>query len=151
MIITIVDLQNIFNNLIENKITREEADEWAFKIYSELDSTSKYSFSPARNERLIIDALQYLWGIDSIDENGKYLYSIEQIKNDFEAKWKIKITPKLVNDMKEEIESAIIIEDGWVKCPNDNCSEVFEVNPNNIIASCPRCHKEILNPLYTIS
>jgi hypothetical protein len=89
MEITINDVKNIFNQLISGVITREEADEWAYKLTEDEDANNLV-YNPASKEDLIWDAISYLHGIDMQTAPGEYMYSIEDIKAHYEANWQDK-------------------------------------------------------------
>jgi len=146
MIVTILDIQDIFSKLLNGETTRDEADRWAFKIYSGLDSINQYSLCPAKYDKLILEALQYLWGIDDLDENREYLYSYSQIKSNFEKKWKVDITKELIEEISSMFILAEPIGENWVLCPE--CDEAFEVDENQGVITCTNvvCKAYMNNP-----
>ena len=87
MVISMKDVQQVFDQLISEKIKREEADRWAYDRVKAFDS-NLLEFHPISNEELIWEAISYLYGIDIQISSGEYMHSIDGIKKNFEEKWK---------------------------------------------------------------
>jgi hypothetical protein len=86
MLLIIDDIKEIFNGLISGRISREEADRWAYERMQAFDSDS-LEFEPITNEDLLWSAIQYLYGIDTKVSPDEYMHSIEEIKQAFEKRW----------------------------------------------------------------
>jgi hypothetical protein len=83
MLLTISDIKETFTQLINGKISREEADRWAYKRMQAFDSGS-LEFESKSDEKFLWSAIQYLYGIDTMISPGEYMHSIEEIKKTFE-------------------------------------------------------------------
>lgn len=86
MEITIKEIQSIFVKLINEKIDREEADRWAYKRW-QLYHSNSLKFIPISKREVILNALDYLYGIDIQDNPNEYLHSLKEIKEIFKDKW----------------------------------------------------------------
>lgn len=80
------DLVNIFKDLINGSISRDEADRWAYSMMQAFDNNS-LEFIPPSDESLLWEGIRYLYGIDIMEEPGEYLHSIEEIREEFFNKW----------------------------------------------------------------
>ena len=80
--ISLQDIQKIFIDIINGKVTLEEADSWAAsKVQEEEEDTLLYS--PIEDEDVIWEGIMYLNGIDLQETPGKYLHTIEGIRKIF--------------------------------------------------------------------
>lgn len=86
MLLTLNDIKEVFNNLIKEKITREQADRWAYERMQSFDADTLY-FEPKEKEELLWDAIQYLYGIDSKVSPTEYMHPLDEIKETFEERW----------------------------------------------------------------
>lgn len=86
MLLTIDEVREIFRELISGKISREEADRWAYERMRAFDSDS-LEFEPIIDEEFLWSAIQYLYGVDTKVSPNEYLHSIEEIKQTFESRW----------------------------------------------------------------
>ena len=83
------DIRKIFKYLIDGKISREEADRWAYIRIKALDSND-LSFLPKSDEKILWDGVLYLFGIDIKISPDEYMYSIEDIEEEYVKKKKNK-------------------------------------------------------------
>lgn len=81
------DIQNVFQDLIEGRISREDADRWAYARMQAFDSND-LSFNPKVDEELLWDAVQYLYGIDTKLSPEEYMHSIDDIETEYLSRWK---------------------------------------------------------------
>lgn len=79
MKINLETICGIFMSVLEGKMTREEADRWAFSMIKR-EEVGELAFEPPSDKEIIWDSLMYLYGIDSMDEPGQYLHTDEDIK-----------------------------------------------------------------------
>lgn len=89
MELTLLEINQLFNKLIELEFTREEADRWAFKRIQAFDS-GVLQFLPQTDEEILWSAIQYLYGIDIKISPDEYMHSIDDIQEEFEKTWKLK-------------------------------------------------------------
>lgn len=82
------DIDDVFQCLIEKKITREDADRWAYARIKSFDS-GELIFKPKKDEELLWDAIQYLYGIDTKLCPDEYMHSIDDINSEYLTRWKI--------------------------------------------------------------
>lgn len=74
--------QKIFKLMINGKISREKADEWASSMLREEEEGSLV-YSPAEDEEKIWDGIMYLCGVDLQVAPGEYLHTLEDIRETF--------------------------------------------------------------------
>lgn len=74
----------VFINVLEGKMTREEADRWAFSIVTMAESKKHLVFIPLQDQKKIWDGVMYLYGIDLMEKPGVYLHTQEDIQSAFE-------------------------------------------------------------------
>lgn len=86
MLLTIEDIKCKFNELINEEISREDADEWAY-IRMQAYDDGNLEFQPSNDQELLWGAIQYLYGIDIKDSPSSYLHSLEDIQVVFETTW----------------------------------------------------------------
>lgn len=79
MKITLESVQLIFLDILEDRLTREEADRWAQSVIRE-DETGCLEFSPPEEKMRIWSGVMYLYGIDIQEETGKYLHTKDDIR-----------------------------------------------------------------------
>ena len=82
------DIQEVFQDLIAGRISREDADRWAYARMQAFDSDD-LSFSPKADEELLWDAVQYLYGIDTKVSPEEYMHSIDDIEAEYRSHWKV--------------------------------------------------------------
>lgn len=76
MKVSLDEIKQAFNSLIEGKKPREELSNWAQKLlFAEDDGNLKYD--PPSEEARIWNSIKYLIGVDLKDFDGNYLHSKE--------------------------------------------------------------------------
>ncbi len=86
MLLTISDIKEIFTRLINDEITRDTADRWAYERMQSFDA-NLLEFNPVSDEKLSWSAIEYLYGINTRISPNEYLHSMKEIKEAFEEKW----------------------------------------------------------------
>ena len=81
------DIHDVFQNLIEGRISREDADRWAYARMQAFDSND-LSFNPKVDEELLWSAVQYLYGIDTKLSPDEYMHSIDDVEAEYLSRWK---------------------------------------------------------------
>jgi hypothetical protein len=79
-IISLNDVKNKFLDLLNDKVSREEADRWAYSVIKQ-DDSGDLIFFPSSDRENILRELMYLYGVDLQDSPGHYLHSKEDINN----------------------------------------------------------------------
>lgn len=87
MRVTHEDVHAVFTALISGKIDRESADCWAHERMEAFDA-EQLEFEPTEDEAQLWDAIMYLLGIDMQIAPGEYMHSIEDIREQYEKRWK---------------------------------------------------------------
>jgi hypothetical protein len=76
MKVYLIEINEAFNDLIQNKKSREEIAFWASqRLFA--DDSGNLEFSPKEEEEKIWEAIKYLMGVDLLDNDGSYLHSID--------------------------------------------------------------------------
>ncbi|MFC4653755.1 hypothetical protein ACFO3I_01825 [Rheinheimera marina] len=85
MKITLADVREVFQKVIEGNLSREAADRWAYEVVqkSELGSLVFY---PMDDEKKIWSGIMYLYGIDSKESPNEYLHSLDDIRDAMHTK-----------------------------------------------------------------
>lgn len=79
MKISLLNVQQVFNDLLNHKISREDAEEWARKRMNALDNQD-LTFDPPIKEELLWKALVYLSGVGLKISPDKYMEEENGIK-----------------------------------------------------------------------
>ncbi|HYX39736.1 MAG TPA: hypothetical protein VE954_42115 [Oligoflexus sp.] len=79
MNITLSEVKNIFEKLLNGTIRREEADRWAHNIIMESER-GHLTFSPTADQEKIWAGIMYLYGVDTRDSPEEYLHTTEDIR-----------------------------------------------------------------------
>ena len=88
MQLTVEQINETFNDLINSEISREDADSWAYERIKAFD-LGELEFSPVSDEEKLWSAIQYLYGIDTKISPTEYMHSLDEVRETFEEKWKI--------------------------------------------------------------
>jgi hypothetical protein len=88
MKISLLDIQQVFNDLLTHKISREDAEEWARKRMNALDNQDLL-FDPPIEEELLWKAVIYLSGIGLKISPDKYMEDEVGIKEMFNIYWNL--------------------------------------------------------------
>lgn len=76
--LTIAMVKKVFSDVIQEKITFEEASDWALKI-NKLDEMKRLEYCH-EDFRKIFKGINFLMGIDLLSSPGIYQYSIDDVK-----------------------------------------------------------------------
>ena len=87
MKVSLQEIKKFFDDLIQEKVPREQIASWASKRQSANDSDD-LEFEPFTEKKRIWRAITYLMGVDLKDMDGSYLHSIENFV-DFRKKMEI--------------------------------------------------------------
>lgn len=87
MKVSLNEIKQVFDSLIQEKKTREEISNWAIELQFTHDDRNLI-FDPPDEKDKIWDAISYLTGVDLLDIDGTYLHSIDNFidfrkENDF--------------------------------------------------------------------
>jgi hypothetical protein len=82
IVVSLVEVQNMFEKVIKNEISRDAAHHWA-RERMEADDYNAIEFSPPSDMMKIWSGLVYLIGFDLEEEPGVYLCSIENIQEKY--------------------------------------------------------------------
>lgn len=112
MKLTLVEVKQVFLNVIEKKITFEDAANWASEIMR-LDEIESLECDD-KDLSKIFDGLTYLSGVDIVYTPGFYLHSLQDVEN--------KYKDFFINDLTtyEKIEKVLIDEWNPLKL-NETC------------------------------
>jgi len=86
MKICLLDVQEVFKDLLNHKISRDDAEEWARKRMNALDNQD-LTFDPPINEELLWKAIIYLSGVGLKISPDKYIEDEVGIKEMFNIYW----------------------------------------------------------------
>lgn len=76
MKISLNEIKQAFEFLIEGAKSREELSNWALMLEAANDS-KKLEYDPPHDKMRIWRGIQYLTGVDLLDMGGSYLHSID--------------------------------------------------------------------------
>src|SRR5262250_1959045 len=77
-----VDLQavrRVFEDVLNGRISREQADRWAYAVVQE-EETGVVTYAPPRERERIWAGVMYLYGIDTMKAPNAYLHSNDDIR-----------------------------------------------------------------------
>ena len=86
MKITLLDVQKVFTDVLNHRISREQAEAWAATRMNALDNNELF-FDPATTEDLLWEAVLYLSGIGLKIAPDKYMENEDGIKEMFDTYW----------------------------------------------------------------
>src|SRR5215475_8566963 len=78
-----VDLQTVrrvFEDVLNRRVSREQADRWAYAVIQE-EETGVVKYSPPHARERIWAGLMYLYGIDTMKAPNVYLHSDDDIRD----------------------------------------------------------------------
>ena len=78
ILVTLKELKNKFNELINGELSKEEVSNWAI-ARERANDNDLLEFDPVNYKPVIWDGIDYLTGVDLINPDGSYLH----IKEDF--------------------------------------------------------------------
>lgn len=76
MQVTLTEISQKFNQLVNKSMPREEIAAWA-KKRQEAEDDDLLEYDPPSEENIIWRAITYLMGVDLKDTDGSYLHSVE--------------------------------------------------------------------------
>jgi hypothetical protein len=77
-----VDLQavrRVFEDVLNGRMSREQADRWAYAVVQD-EETGVVTYSPPRDRERIWAGVMYLYGIDTMKAPNAYLHSDDDIR-----------------------------------------------------------------------
>jgi hypothetical protein len=87
------EVKEIFQQLIDEKLSREEVAEWAYSRTQAYDN-EQLEFFPLEEELKIWETLQYFEGVDLKENPDKYLHVKSDFVQEFSDKWGIQAERK---------------------------------------------------------
>ena len=72
-------VRRVFEDVLDGRISREQADRWAFAVVQE-EETGVVKYAPPRARERIWAGVMYLYGIDAKTAPNAYLHSNEDIR-----------------------------------------------------------------------
>lgn len=81
-----IDLQTVrqmFEDVLSGRISREEADVWAYSLVKE-DEAESLIYVPDSDRERIFAGIMYLYGVDLKDSPDSYLHSEDDIRTAME-------------------------------------------------------------------
>jgi|688.fasta_scaffold696911_2 hypothetical protein len=80
MNVTLNEIRIIFNNLINETISREDAAKWA-QIRQQAEDAGQLQYEPPQEEDRIWKGIQYLLGVDLKEDLITYLHTVEDFRS----------------------------------------------------------------------
>ena len=80
-------IAEVFEGVIQGRLSLEDANDWARKIM-EGNDVGTLMFEPKKDEPDLWEAAMYLCSIDMLVASDEYLHSTEQVKQEYERRWK---------------------------------------------------------------
>lgn len=80
MEIDLETVRRVFCDVLDGRMTREEADRWAYGVMQQAEAGS-LTYSPVTAKDRIWEGVMYLYGIDNMVAPGQYLHSEEDIRS----------------------------------------------------------------------
>ncbi|MPT33668.1 MAG: hypothetical protein E2604_00925 [Flavobacterium sp.] len=77
--INLSEIKEQFDNLLNNKTSREEAASWACELQDAQDS-GLLEYDPLEKEVIIWNAIQFLQGVDLQDAPNEYLHNLDDLE-----------------------------------------------------------------------
>ena len=72
-------VRRVFEDVLDGRISREQADRWAFAVVQE-EETGVVKYAPPRARERIWAGVMYLYGIDTMKAPNAYLHSDDDIR-----------------------------------------------------------------------
>lgn len=79
MKVSLLEIINILDELIEGNLSREDASSWA-RDRQTAEDEGELEYEPASKEQIIWDAVLYLEGVDLKDGPDSYLHVVEDFR-----------------------------------------------------------------------
>jgi hypothetical protein len=93
-----IDLQavrRVFEDLLNGRMSREQADRWAYAVVSE-EETGVVTYTPAYERDRIWAGVMYLYGVDAMTAPNAYLHSDDDIREAMTANLDGAVEPAVV-------------------------------------------------------
>jgi hypothetical protein len=84
MEISVINICQIFRDLLSGRISREQADRWAYSVIQNEES-GILTFSPPSDRQRIWAGVMYLYGVDLLVSPGVYLHSDDDIREEMNS------------------------------------------------------------------
>lgn len=88
MRLSLSDVKQVFNNLLDGKITREQAEEWA-ELRMQAFDIGELTFEPSSDDELLWEAIIYLSGVAMKLSPEEYMEDEEGIRMEFDTRWNL--------------------------------------------------------------
>jgi hypothetical protein len=72
-------VRQVFENVLNGRMSREQADRWAYAVVQE-EETGVVTYSPPHERERIWAGVMYLYGIDAMKAPNAYLHSNDDIR-----------------------------------------------------------------------
>jgi hypothetical protein len=72
-------VSRVFDDVLNGRMSREQADRWAYAVVQE-EETGVVKYSPPRERGRIWAGVMYLYGIDAMKAPNAYLHSDDDIR-----------------------------------------------------------------------
>lgn len=79
-------VRRVFEDVLAGRISREQADRWAYSVVQHNEARTLQYSSPEEKER-VWAAVMYLYGIDITTAPGKYLHTDDDIRNEINERF----------------------------------------------------------------
>ena len=84
-----IDLQivrRVFEDVLAGRISREQADRWAYSVVQQ-NEAGTLEYSPPKDRERIWAAVMYLYGVDMPTALGEYLHTDNDIRIEMNEKF----------------------------------------------------------------
>lgn len=78
----LIDVKQVFSDVIQKRVSFEEASLWAFKMMN-MDESGQLEIDPNDNKSKIFEGLSYLSGVDLQTDPNTYLHSMYDVEKEF--------------------------------------------------------------------
>ena len=141
------EIKTIFEDILNEKISFEDADSIGWKFTENFDS---YEFKNFKEEKAISKAIDFFYGLDTQEMPREYIHTLSQVKEYYETF--LNECEYNEDDYKEEIPKKVAeaLSDFWVLCPI--CNESWKVEETEGTLHCPNieCKISLRNPYSVI-
>jgi hypothetical protein len=72
-------VRRVFEDVLNGRVTREQADRWAYMVMQE-EETGVVAYAPPHERERIWAGVMYLYGIDAMKAPNAYLHSGDDIR-----------------------------------------------------------------------
>jgi len=151
MILTVDDIKKVFEDLIDGKITREDANQWAYNLVQAGDNFDLIHLPENYFEKLHHKGIMYLLAADLKINSSEYFEEMKYIEEFYKNEWKDIDTEELYKEISKQYLRVEVLADNWVLCPK--CDEAFEINSDARFIYCPNeeCNVILNNPFLKLS